>query len=160
MSLEERRLLNPAFGGVLLVRTAYGYVKEASSGLPFVYAYLVLPLLLSPETRERLPQTVVTKLVSWTERNSDVVAPIPNRVRELSSATRDALFLISSAGVIALGRVAGIQPTLPEREIIRFERASGSQEVRECIHKAYFLGRWLATAGTIPTVMTALGVRL
>ena|ERR1700728_4705124 len=160
MSLEERRLLNPAFASALVIRAVYGFTKETRSGLPFVYAYLVLPLLLHPDTRERLPQTVVTKLVTWTERNGDVVAPVPQRVRELAPATRESLLLASIAGLIDLDRTAEIQPVLAERELVRFERSSASPEITACMRKAYFLGRWLATAGTVPTVMTALGVQL
>jgi ABC-3C biological conflict system middle component len=160
MTLEERRLLNPAFGAVLVARAAYGFMKEATSGLPFVYAYLLLPLLLHPETRGRLPISVVTKLVSWTERNGDLVAPVPHRVRELATVTRDSVFLASTAGIIALGTAAEIQAILTEKELLKFERASASVEIGECMRKAYFIGRWLATSGTVPTVMTALGVQL
>ncbi len=160
MTLEERRLLNPAFGGVLVTRAAYGFMKEAKLGLPFVYAYLLLPILLHPETRGRLPTSVVTKLISWTERNGDLVAPVPHRVRELATVTRESVFLASTAGIIALGTAVEIRPILAEKRLVNFERVSASAEIGECMRKAYFIGRWLATSGTVPTVMTALGVQL
>jgi hypothetical protein len=160
MSLEERRLLNPAFGGALVIRATLGYAKEGTSGLPYVYTYLILPLLLHPETRDRLPSTIVTKLVTWSERNGDVVAAIPQRVKELAPATRESLFLASTAGLISLGDTGEIHPVLAEGELARFERTSGSSEVTICMRKANFIGRWLATSGTVPTVLTALGVQL
>ena len=79
-SLEERRLLNPAYCGLLVAAAAVGHEREVHRGLPYIYAYLVLPLVLHPETRERLPNSVATKLVTWTERNSELVAGIPRRM--------------------------------------------------------------------------------
>jgi hypothetical protein len=160
VSIEDRRLLNPAFVGALIARSAQGFRKEASAGLPFVYSFLVLPLVLHPETRERLPHAIVTKLLSWTERNGDLVALVPRRVAELAPATRDGLFVMSTSGLVTLGTAGKIEPALGEKVILNFEKESGSSEVSECIKKANFIGRWFATSGTVPTVLTSLGVRL
>jgi hypothetical protein len=159
-SLEDRRLLNPAFAGLLVVRASQGFSKQSGGGLPFVYAYLVLPLVLHSETRERLPHAIVTKLLSWAERNGDLVALLPRRVVELGPATREGLFVVLTAGLSNLGLVGQIEPAIDEKSLIGFERNSTSAEVAECVKKAYFVGRWLATSGTVPTVLTALGVRL
>jgi hypothetical protein len=159
-SLESRRLLNPGFTGALLVRAAHGFKKEAGTALPFIYAHLVLPLVLHPETRERLPNSVVTKLLTWTERNGDVIAPLPNRIVELAHATREAVFLITTTGMANLGDAGEIDPALAEKALASFAKSSGSNEVLECFNKANFVGRWLGTSGTIPTVLTVLGVNL
>jgi hypothetical protein len=160
ISLEDRRLLNPAFAGALVLRTSQGFRKEAKRGLPFIYAYLVLPLVLHPETRQRLPHAVVTKLPSWAERNSDLVAPLPHRIGELAPATREGLFVISSAGLAELGVGGSIEPALNEKTLTDFEKHAGASEVADCVKKAGFVGRWLATSGTVPTVLTILGIRL
>ena len=160
VSLENRRLLNPAFIGGLLVRAAYGFRREAHSDLPHIYAYLILPLVLHAETRERLPNAVVTRLPTWAERNGDLTALIPKRVNELALATRDAIFLITTTGSASLDDRARIVPQLAERTLVNFERSTISPEVAACFHKANFVGRWLATSGTVPTVMTVLGVQL
>src|SRR4051812_392663 len=110
-SLEGRRLLNPAFAGILLLRTAQGFIKEAKSDFLFVYLYLVLPLVLHPETRERLPHTIVTKLVTWAERNGDLVAMLPRRVSELTEATREGIFAVSTNGLATLEGAGQIRPT-------------------------------------------------
>jgi hypothetical protein len=159
-SLEGRRLLNPAFTGIVLLRAAQGYSKESEADFPFIYSYLVLPLVLHPETRERLPQSIVTKLLAWTERNGDLVAQLPRRVTELANATRQGLFAVSTTGLATLGASGQIKPVLSQKTQSAFERLLGSAEVIDCLKKANFVGRWLATAGTAPTVLTALGVRL
>jgi len=159
-SLEGRRLLNPAFTGILLLRAAQGFAKEAKSDLPFVFSYLVLPLVLHPETRERLPQTIVTKLVTWAERNGELVAMLPRRTSELAEATRDGMFAVSTNGLAILGPTGQIKPVIDAKTQAAFDKQIGSAEVIECLKKALFVGRWLATAGSAPTVLTALGVRL
>src|SRR5438552_2048142 len=103
VSLENRRLLNPAFTGLMLVRAAQGFFREAKVGFPYIYSYLILPLVLHPETRERLPQTVITRLPSWAERNDELLALLPRRLANLAPATREAIFLMSTTGLIRLG---------------------------------------------------------
>lgn len=160
ISLENRRLLNPAFAGSLLLRASQGFLREAQSGLPYIYAYLVLPLILHPETRERLPQTIVTRLPTWTERNGDLTALIPTRVGDFAATTRAAIFLVTTTNLASLNDAGGIAPIISEKSLANFEKSSVSGEVSACFRKAYFVGRWLATAGTAATVMTVLGVKL
>jgi hypothetical protein len=160
LSIEDRRLLNPAFAGLLVLRASQGFWKECHVGLPFIYAYLVLPLVLHPETRERLPHAIVTKLLSWAERNGDLVSLLPRRVGELAPATREGLFAISTTGLARLGAGGQLEPVLEQKQLVDFEKSSGSSEVSDSMKKANFVGRWFAISGTVPTVLTALGVRL
>jgi Family of unknown function (DUF6521) len=159
-SLENRRLLNPAFAGLMLIRTAQGYYKEAKIGLPYIFSYLVLPLVLHPETRDRLPQAVVTRLPSWAERNGELTALIPRRVGDFAPATREAIFLAATTGLVTLGDSGEIVSVVNEKPLIDFGKNSASAEVAACLHKAHFVGRWLATSGTSVTVLTVLGVQM
>ncbi|MGX4806899.1 three component ABC system middle component [Bradyrhizobium guangdongense] len=160
LSLESRRLLNPAFAGLILIRAVIGFHREAKNGFPFIYSYLVLPLVLHPETRERLPQAIVTRLPTWAERNGELTARLPRRVADLAPATREALFLAATTNLIALGRGATISASIPEKTLSAFEKNNPSDEVAACLSKANFVGRWLATSGTVPTVLTVLGVQI
>lgn len=158
-SVEDRRLLNPAFTGSIILRTAHGFIKEANTGLPYIYAFLVLPFILHPETRELLPNSVVTKIITWAERNTNIVTLFPRRVADLAPSTRDGLFLATTTGMARLGAVACIEPILNEKQIASYERNCGSDEVAAILKKAFFLGRWLATSGTSATVLATMGIR-
>lgn len=160
ISLENRRLLNPAFSGLLIVRAVQGFCREAKSAFPYIYSYLILPFVLHPETRERLPHAVVTRLPSWIERNSEVTTLFPRRVGDLAPATREALFLTATTGLITLEGSTGLTPTTTDRLLLKFEKESSSAEVASCVHKAHFVGRWLASSGTTSTVLTVLGVQI
>lgn len=160
ISLENRRLLNPAFAGLVLIRAVNGFFRETKSGFPYIYSYLILPLVLHPETRERLPLAIVTRLPSWTERNSEITALLPRRVADLAPATREALFLAATTGLITLGKSAELISAVTDKTLLNFEKNSVSGEVGTCLHKANFVGRWLATSGTSATVLTVLGVQI
>ena|SRR5665213_978873 len=160
ISLENRRLLNPAFAGLVLIRAINGFFRETKNGFPYIYSYLILPLVLHPETRERLPQAVVTRLPSWAERNGDITALLPRRVADFAPATREALFLSTTTGLIRLGKAAELTSSVTDKALLNFEKNSVSEEVATCLHKANFVGRWLATSGTSTTVLTVLGVQI
>jgi Family of unknown function (DUF6521) len=160
LSPENRRLLNPAFAGALIVRASQGFEREAKGGMPYVYAYLILPLVLHPETRERLPNAIVTRLPTWAERNGDLIPSVSRRAGDFAPATKDGIFLVTTTGLATINDKGRIAPTTKEKGFVEFEKVSASHEVASCFHKAQFVGRWLATSGTAPTVMTVLGVEL
>lgn len=159
-TMEERRLLNPAFSGVLIARAVAGYQSESQKGLPFLYSYLILPLVLHSETRNRLPSTVVTRLINWTERNTELTTHFSRRMADLALATKEGLLLITTTGLAHIVDEARIVLVATDKTFANFEKATPSDEVSSCCKKAHFVGRWLASSGTAPTVLTALGVRL
>jgi len=158
-SLEDRRLLNPAFSGLVVLRSSITYYKETTKGLPFIYAFLVLPLVLHAETRERIPHSIATALTTWTERNSDLVAGFGRHAKELGPATREGLIYLAASKVVNFDEDGALNPLLQDRVIKRQMAEIDPSEAAECINRAAFIGRWLSSAGTIPTVLTALGVR-
>lgn len=158
-SPEDLRLLNPAFLGIVVARAAQGFQKEINEPLPFIYAFLVPPLVLHSETRERLPSTVLTRLVSWAERNGDLVALFPRRLADVAPSSRRGILLAASLSLIALRKAASLEATVQEKVLVRFGDRVGSGEVRSILAKAAFVGRWLSTSGLPSTVLTTLGVR-
>lgn len=159
-SPEESRLLNPAFMGLLVARAAHGFKKETNQNLPFVYSFLIAPLVLHGETRERLPATVVTRLVGWTERNGDLITLLPRRMSDVAPATRRGILLAATTSIVRLGVAANIEPLIAEKSLAKFSNDSVSEELNSILAKAAFVGRWLATSGLPSTVLTTFGVRL
>lgn len=159
-NLEGRRLLNPAFCAALLARAAAGYQKDAEAPFPFLYAYLVLPLVLHPETREQLPNSVATRMITWVERNAGLMTQYPRRVADLAPASREGLKFGSMTGLLDFSDSGAIVAGFATKELAAYEKSSGSSEVAECLKKSTFVGRWLVDAGTVPTVLVSLGVRI
>ena len=158
-SAEVLRLLNPAFSGSVISNAAAGFLELTREGLPFPYCYIILPLVLHAETRSRLPTTMATKLVTWSERNGDLVSGLGDRVMELRPYTSKGILAATTGGLATLSPHGSLIPAAT-RAISAFSRQSGSPEVVEIFKKAAFAGKWIAAAGTPATVLTALGVQL
>jgi hypothetical protein len=156
-SPEIRRLLNPAFTAAVVTVAADGYCSLTRSSFPFAYCYLITPLVLHSETRDRLPTTMATKLVTWSERNGDLVAAFGERLAELVPFTSRGILTATTTGLADLAADGGIVPS-GGPVVAKYANASGSAEVAEIIKKSTFTGKWLAAAGTPATIFTALGV--
>lgn len=159
-SLENRRLLNPAFCGVVISNTAIAYTSVFDRGLPLLYSYLVIPMVFHRETRHRLPASLATKLVTWTERNSDVLTGLAERVQQLASFTSRGVLAATTGGLATLDEDAAIRPSVEEKVLKGYGSKSGSTEIQEILKKSTLLGKWLASAGTPATTFTVLGIRL
>ncbi|MCH8616689.1 DUF6521 family protein [Sphingomonas sp. SM33] len=155
---ERIRLLNPAFTGATIARATEGYVEVTGSGLPFAYAYLIAPFVLHSETRSKLPGSLATRLLPWTEKFGEVIATFPQRVAELSPYSSKGILLATLGGLAELSGDASLFAK-PNASLKRYTGQSGSTEVENILKKSHFVGKWLAAAGTPATVFTALGVR-
>lgn len=151
-SHEERALLNPAYCGQLLLAAAAEY---GDAGFPFPLSFFVLPLVLHKKTREALPSTIRTSILIWLQRNPDVKVGFEERVTKTSPVTREAVaFLMRHQKLEVL--TGG---TLRVRDPLRAEKDPGSEEIKESLLKARFVGRWLQRAGTPATVFALFGIR-
>jgi hypothetical protein len=158
---EVANLLNPAFLGALLRKAVDGYAEESGNGLPFELSFLVIPLCLHPDTVRRLPSRAAsTPLHTWLQReeNRDVLLSVGERVLALVPFTREALIFAAQRGVIAFddaGTLRAGEKAL--RGITTYPNTS--EEIKQAVRRAEFVGRWFALAGTTATIYSLLGVR-
>ena len=157
-TLEERRLLNPAFCAHLLWRAARGHSSADDQPLSLEECFLVLAFVLPSHIREALPRDTRTSLPIWLENEPLARAQIVTRARALVPFTREALMFAGTRGVLAV-RAAQIHADArwvkAEARILN----SASDEVRECAKRAEFIGKWFALAGAASTVLALLGAR-
>ncbi len=150
--MEERALLNPAFCGELLHAAAREFGEP---GLPFPLSFLVLPVVLHKHTRERLPKAVTSSIPMWLQRNPEVKIGFDQRVANTAAITREAVaFLLAHARLTV--EDGGV---LRAVGVVKHDQDPGSDEIKDCITKARFLGRWLRRAGTPATVYALFGIR-
>jgi hypothetical protein len=157
-AVEEANLFNPAFCATLLAKAADEFRKKANRPLPFALAFLVLPVVLHQRTRETLPQSTVTSLLPWVQDNRDQLVNFAQRVNLLGPITREAILF----GVThrALGLDNGGDLLVGDKRQAPTERRTGlfTSEVRECVDRAGFIGRWFAVGGTTATIYSAWGI--
>lgn len=154
---EEANLLNPPFCSLLLTLATEHYQKTSNVPMPFIYAHIILPVVLHKATREALPRSTLKSLSTWVEENPSLRALLPDNVRALRPFVREAMLygllhrsLVVEAGALLLGQ--------KPRGIPAYE-TSATNEVNDCIKKARFVGRWFASAGSTPTVLALWGIR-
>lgn len=154
---EERYLFNPAFMGALACQAADGYRREGGQSLPMPLAFLILPVVLHKPTRSILPRAVSTSLAAWLQEHPDVLIGYPERARALAPFVREGLLfaarhgaLHAQVGHLALGNVQ----QLPSSAM-----STTTEDFRDCTKRSLFVGRWIALAGDVGTVMTLWGVR-
>ncbi len=155
-SVEQARLLNPAFLGTLLWSGAKGYASVANENQPYLISFLVPPIVLHKSTRERLPRTIRTSLVAWLGDNASVHVGFGDRATALVPLVKEAILFASNTGMIQLQDARVVAARKPSGMA---EMMSGtSSEVNACIMRARFVGKWFARSGDYRTVMALWGV--
>lgn len=158
---EERHLLNPAFCSALLWSAAKGATAKAHyprKSLSFLESFIVLPLVLHQKSRQNIPNILTSSLPVWISAQPLLIANLPTRARSLVPYTREAITFGGNNSLFALEEDQIIVSTNFDRAIKAMLRTS-SDEVRECMKKAEFVGKWFAHTGTPETIFTLFGIR-
>jgi len=157
---EEQRLLNPSFCSMVLWFSTFGHTaaSDMALGLSFEECFLVLPIILHRDVRESLPGSVATSLAVWLANNPLAPATIADRSRALIPFTKEALRFGGQYGVLQF-EGATVRANPDWRKRMAKARDDSSKEVRECVSRAEFLGRWFSKTGNPVTVMSLIGVQ-
>lgn len=160
-SHEERHLLNPAFCSIILWHACKGAEDRAvppRQSLSFIEAFLVLPIVLHQKSRESLPTRINSSLPVWIKSQPLLIASLPARAKTLVPYTKEAIRFGGSSLLFHIDRNELSINSAFFRDFNRTLRDS-SDEVRECMKKAEFLGKWFAYTGSSETIFTLFGVR-
>ena len=156
--VEEANLFNPAFCATLLVKAGEEFARKGARPLPFALTFLILPIVLHHGTRSALPSSTVTSMLPWIQDNREQLVEFAQRAQRLGPITREALLfgvqhhtmVLTADGNVTVG---------PKRQSATEKRTElFTDEARECVDRAGFLGRWLSTAGTTATIYAAWGI--
>lgn len=157
-SREEAYLLNPSFCALIAWSSAVGYRSDGNEGMPYVLPFLAIPLTLHRPTREGLPRSVRTSMPAWIEENTYFRVGFAERARSLAPFVREALLFGAVHGLFAFGDERRLVPAPKPRALSGYLREA-TDEVRECVKKAEFVGKWLAASGSVETTMALWGVK-
>jgi hypothetical protein len=155
---EERSLLNPSFCSCLLWQAAVGHKSISQDPLPFELSFLVLPIVLHRATRDALPAAVRTSLAVWINDNPLARSRVADRSRMLVKFTKEAMMFGGLHGLLQFQ--AGMITANPGwKKLIAADMKDSTDEVRSCMKRAEFVGKWLASSGSSSTAMAIFGVR-
>ena len=156
--IEEANLFNPAFCGVLIAQMSDDYAKKAHHAMPFPLAFLSLPIVLHRATRQALPGSTVTSLLPWIQDHREQLVDFATRVQRLRDVTREAVLFAVQHEFLAVDAEAGLSSGSKRKTATERRTGLFTDEARECVDAAGFLGRWFAAAGTTPTIFAAWGI--
>jgi len=157
-SREEAYLLNPSFCALVAWSSAVGYQGDGGERMPYVLPFVAVSLTLHRPTRQALPRTVRTSMAAWVEENTYFRVGFAERARSLVPFVREALLFGAVHGLFAFDDERRLVPT-PRPQTLRRYLQDATDEVRECVKKAEFVGKWLAASGSVETTMALWGVR-
>ena len=142
-------LLNPAFCGEVIRRTADAHNKATNTSFPFAYAFLVLPILLHKDTRDRMPKTTRSYLFAWVEDNEDLFYNFSTRARQMVPFAKESILFLLQNKLIEIDGKGQIIVTTK-----RIKQYSGDdlEEVNTILKKSKMLGKWLSHNSSINSV--------
>lgn len=142
-------LFNPAFCGEIIRVVAKEYNKNTNTKFPFEFTFLILPILLHKETRERMPRSVRTYLFVWVEQNDDLFFDFAKRTKGMVKFTKEAISFLLLYEKIQLTDHGGIIPN-EDRTL----KINGDEyhEYNEILKKAEMLGKWLSTTADVKSI--------
>ncbi len=152
---EVAYLLNPAFCGRLLYSTINTYCIKTQHGFPFPLVYLVLPLVLHKETREKINSQ--KRLHVWAQQYPHLLLDFPQRASELIPITNEAIELLLQTGELILTSNAEFDISITGNNLTTNKYADA--EIKDCLRKCEHIARWFAGAGKVENTYIALGVR-
>lgn len=153
-SPEVSYLLNPAFCARILYGSIVSYKKECQRDFPFVLSYLVLPIVLHKETRQRIK--TVTHMQVWLQKNQELLIGYAKRTKSLVPITSESIeFLLQNTTASFNGDNIVITHPLKPSKL----KSISDEEMIECFHKAEAVGKWFARNGTVENIYQSWGVR-
>jgi len=142
-------LFNPAFCGEILRAVAREYNKHTNTKFPFAFTFLVLPILLHKETRERMPKTVRTYFFVWVEENDDLFFDFAKRTKSMVKFTKEAISFLLLYKKIELTQLGEINTS---QEKVKQISNDDYQEYNEILKKAEMLGKWLSHTSDVKSI--------
>lgn len=155
---EIANLLNPAFCGEIIRRTALKYQSEKGKPLPFLFTFLILPLLTDRSVRERIPTQGAPKFHAWVEENPDCKIGLPSKIEQLSQITKEAILFLSKHGCIVLDDEGNLLVKMVNKpSIIDHDE---QRHPHNFYKRAEKLGQWFSTSGGPSVVFALLGIKV
>ena len=150
--------LNPALTATVLGHSVSAYVASPDnpqhSGMPFLLAFLILPLALHEDSRDVMPPTRSTRLQMWLSEHGEILHGFAERARWLASYTREGLIFGAHLGILQLPSDGLVKPG----SATVGEPPTGDL-TKPIIAAAKLVGRWFAQVPDSAAVFQILGVK-
>lgn len=149
-------MLNPAVIVAVLVIAVQEYSERRKDPLLAAHAFLIAPLVLHRDTRERLPLRSTTHWSKWVSDNPVLIAGFPARALALREYVREGLRFGVRCGTLAIDDFGGLILGQTSAEI---PSRTAEGDIRDLLTGAQRVGRWLTKLELPATAFALLGMR-
>lgn len=148
-------LFNPAFCAEIIRVVAMEYNKHTNTKFPFVFSFIVLPILLHKETRERLPRSTRTYFFVWVGNNDNLFFDFSKRAKNMVKYTKEALSFSIAYNKMHINEKGEI-----ETDMSRVKKFNGEEydEYNDILKKAQLLGKWLSFTSDVKSIYSFLRI--
>lgn len=153
--IEIRNLFNPAFCGLVLIRSLVGFEEEDQRGMPFSLSLLILPLSLHKHTREVLLNRNRSYFLKILADHPNLAIDFGIRATNLLPFTFEALGLLMQLGTFTAstdGRLKAVPDGVRKT-------VTGTSESVACQRVARYLGKEFGRIADRATIYSTLGIR-
>lgn len=138
--VEVQALLNPAFTAIMISSAVRGYCSVCPNGMPFVSAFLLLPIVLHKPTRTLLPKSTRLKMPAWIAQNPEVRVDFAKRMSRLARFTKEGILFAGNGGLIEINASGLITPKGKKPQAPPWSKESESMN---CLIQSVFVGKWM-----------------
>lgn len=154
--IEIAYLLNPSFCGEIIRRCIKKYEKVTSNNLPYPLIFLILPIVLHKETREKMPSTARKKMHIWLQEYPEVKVDFAKRANNLVPISKETMIFLLQLNALEIDDKGNIKLISYRRTNIPSQKKG---EVEKCYRKAEIVGHWFARMKKSSTIYTMWGVK-
>ncbi len=156
-SPEVAALFNPAFTSLLVCTALLEFKKDDECEAPYVLPFILLPLILHPQTRMKLPRSSRTAFSAWItkEENAAIKVGFADRAKNIAPYAKDALLFSLKNDRLSINPNGMI--VIPSDT--KLSVPNSTAEVSDCVRAAKLCGKWFSTIGDLKTAMALLGVQ-
>mgnify|MGYP001260850955 CR=1 FL=1 len=148
-------LFNPAFCGQIIRIVVQSYNQNSNKKFPFALVFIILPILLHKETRERMPKSIRTYFLVWIEENGYLFINFSSRAKSMVKYTKEALIFTLMYKEIEINEFGEI---ITENKKTKKINNEDYQEYNEIYKKAEMLGKWLAQTSDVKSIYSFLRI--
>ena len=153
---EIANLLNPPFCSLIIYTAILEYQVKAKCGMPFPLIYLILPIILHKNTRDKIGSE--TNMIIWLQNNPELLVGFADRSRNLVCFTNEAIeFLLFQNICVLCGGNISISKKISKFKISTY--IYSDQEIEDCIQKGKRIGRWFYYVRAVESIYAAWGVK-
>ncbi|HMI02395.1 MAG TPA: three component ABC system middle component [Pedobacter sp.] len=142
-------LFNPAFCGEILRAVIKEYNKHTSVDFPFAFSFIVLPILLHKETRQKMPRSTRTYFFVWVEENDSLFFDFAQRTKSMVKFTKEAISFLLVYKKIVIADTGRMTST---SEKIKQVSDEDYEEYNDILKKAEMLGKWLSQTSDVKSI--------